>query len=142
MFVLDTNTISDYFRGDATVVTRLQSLAPSQVGIPTVVLYELRYGLSRLPQGVASQRLHGLEQLILPIKLLPFGDAAAQAAATISVALERAGEGAGLHDIQIAATTIVNGGTLVTRNTKSFTRIPGLAIVNWQDDISIDMRAD
>jgi len=49
MLVLDTNTISYYFRGDPVVVPRLQALAPSSVGVPAIVVYELRYGLGRLP---------------------------------------------------------------------------------------------
>ena len=49
MWILDSNTISYYFRGDARVVQRLQALRPAEVGVPAVVEYELRYGLLRLP---------------------------------------------------------------------------------------------
>ena len=47
MWVLDSNTISYYFRGDAQVVPRLQALRPAEVGVPAVVEYELRYSLLR-----------------------------------------------------------------------------------------------
>ena len=49
MLVLDSNTISYYFRGDTAVVPQLQALRPAELGVPAIVEYELRYGLQRLP---------------------------------------------------------------------------------------------
>ena len=34
MLILDSNTISYYFRGDPQVVPRLQALRPADVGVP------------------------------------------------------------------------------------------------------------
>lgn len=59
MLALDTNTVSHYFRGDPAVVPRLQALPPSQVALPSVVLYELRYGLMR---GAAVEACTSLPQ--------------------------------------------------------------------------------
>ena len=42
MLILDSNTISYYFRGDPLVVPRLQVLSPADVGVPAIVGYELR----------------------------------------------------------------------------------------------------
>ena len=47
MLILDSNTVSYYFRGDPQVVPRLQSLRPAEVGVPAIVECELRYGLLR-----------------------------------------------------------------------------------------------
>lgn len=60
MLILDSNTISYYFRGDPQVVPRLQALRPADVGVPAIVEYELRYGLLRLPQEAATPRLAAL----------------------------------------------------------------------------------
>ena len=62
MLILDSNTISYYFRGDPLVVPRLQALRPTDVGVPAIVEYELRYGLMRLPPDAAAPRLHGAPQ--------------------------------------------------------------------------------
>ena len=72
MLVLDSNTISYYFRGDPQVVQRLQALRPADLGVPAIVEYELRYGLLRLPNDVAAPRLAALAQLLRPMQLLPF----------------------------------------------------------------------
>lgn len=60
MLVLDTNTISYYFRGDPQVVPRLLALSPSDIGVPAIVVYELRHGLLRLPPEAAQPRLQAL----------------------------------------------------------------------------------
>ena len=62
MLILDSNTISYYFRGDPLVVPRLQALRPTDVGVPAIVEYELRYGLTRLPPDAAAPRLAALSQ--------------------------------------------------------------------------------
>ncbi len=60
MLVLDSNTISYYFRCDPLVVPRLQALRPADMGVPAIVEYALRYGLMRLPAEVAAPRLAAL----------------------------------------------------------------------------------
>jgi tRNA(fMet)-specific endonuclease VapC len=49
MLVLDTNTISYYFRGAPKAVPRIQAMRPADQGVPAIVGYELRQGLMRLP---------------------------------------------------------------------------------------------
>ena len=77
MLVLDSNTISYYFRGDPQVVPKLQAVRPADLGVPAIVEYELRYGLLRLPQEAAAPRLDALAQLLRPMQLLPFDAACA-----------------------------------------------------------------
>ena len=80
MLILDSNTISYYFRGDPHVVPRLQALRPVDLGVPAIVEYELRYGLLRMPQEAAAPRLAALAQLLRPMQLLAFdSECAAQA---------------------------------------------------------------
>ncbi len=131
MLALDTNTISYYFRGDAQVVPRLQALPPGELGVPAIVEYELRYGLLRLPPEAATPRQAALAQLLRPMQILPFDSECALHAACIRVALEAAGTPIDPHDILIAATALRYGATLVTRNEREFSRVPGLHWVNW-----------
>ena len=72
MLILDSNTVSYYFRGDPQVVPRLQSLRPAEVGVPAIVECELRYGLLRLPDEASAPRLAALTQLLRPMRILPF----------------------------------------------------------------------
>ena len=131
MLILDTNTISYYFRGDAHVVPRLQALSPMDVGVPAIVEYELRYGLLRLPSEAAAPRLAALSALLRPMQMLPFDSECATQAARIRVDLEAQGTPIGPHDMLIAATALRHHATLVTRNAREFSRVQGLQCVDW-----------
>lgn len=131
--VLDSNTISYYFRGDPQVVPRLQALRPAELGVPTIVEYELRYGLMRLPPEAAASRLAALSQLLRPMQTLPFDSECAAIAARIRVDLEALGTPIGPHDTLIAATALRHQATLVTRNVREFARVPGLQCLNWHE---------
>lgn len=133
MLILDSNTISYYFRGDPQVVPRLQAMRPADLGVPAIVEYELRYGLLRLPNDAAAARLTALAQLLRPMQLLPFDSECAIHAARIRADLEAAGTPIGPHDTLIAATALRHQATLVTRNVREFSRVPDLQLLNWHD---------
>jgi len=134
MLVLDSNTISYYFRGDPVVVPRFQAVRPADLGVPAIVEYELRYGLLRLPQEAAATRLEALAQLLRPMQMLPFDAECAALAARIRATLETAGTPIGPHDTLIAATALRHQASLVTRNVREFARVPGLHVLNWHAD--------
>ena len=133
MLALDSNTISYYFRGDPLVVQRLRKLRPAEVVVPAIVEYELRYGLQRLPTEAAAPRLAALAQFLRPLQVLPFDSECAAQAVRIRAALEAVGTPIGPHDTLIAATALRHQATLVTRNTREFSRVPGLQWVDWHE---------
>ena len=134
MLILDSNTISYYFRGDPQVVPRLQAVRPGSLGVPAIVVYELRYGLMRLPQEAAEPRLAALAQFLRPLQMLPFDDECALQAAKIRIALEATGTPIGPHNTLIAATALRHQATLITRNVREFSRVQGLQWINWHDE--------
>ncbi|MCU0932650.1 MAG: type II toxin-antitoxin system VapC family toxin [Serpentinimonas sp.] len=133
MFALDTNTISYYFRGEPQVVHRLQALALGQIAVPSVVVYELRYGLMRLNAAAAQPRMEALSRFLAPLRVLDFDEASAQTAAALRASLEAQGTPIGPHDLLIAATALRHGAALVTRNIGEFSRVQGLQVINWFD---------
>ncbi len=135
MLILDTNTISYYFRGDPQVVPRFQAVAPAEMGVPAIVEYELRYGLLRLPPEASAPRLAALAQLLRPTQRLAFDSECANEAARIRSEMEAQGATIGAHDTLIAATALRYQGTLVTRNVREFGRVPRLQWVNWHGEV-------
>ncbi len=131
MLILDTNTISYYFRGDPQVVPRLQALSPADIGVPAIVEYELRFGLLRLQAEAAAPRLAALSALLRPMQVLPFDSECAVHAARIRVELEAVGTPIGPHDLLIAATALRHNAMLVTRNVREFVRVKGLLCIDW-----------
>ncbi len=132
MFVLDTNTVIYFFKGKGGIPERLLATSPSEVALPTVVLYELETGIAKSSQ--ASRRRAQLETLVAASRVLPFGQDEARAAATIRAALEVAGTPIGRLDNLIAGTAAAHRGVLGTRNTSEFGRIAGLTVENWYID--------
>lgn len=133
MLVLDSNTISYYFRGDLQVVPRLQALRPADLAVPAIVEYELRYGLLRLPSQAAAPRLAALTKFLQPLQLLPFDSECAAHAARLRVELEAVGTPIGPNATLIAATALRHQAILVTRNVREFSRVQGLQWLNWHE---------
>ena len=131
VFVLDTNTVLDYFRGKGRVAERLLAVAPGEIAVPAISAYEVRVGVmgSQNPKRRRTQ----FESFLSVVEIWPFDADVGFRAAELRNKLERAGEGIGPLDTLIAATALVHEGTLVTRNVREFSRVPGLKIVNWHD---------
>ncbi len=131
MYVLDTNTVSYFFRGEGRVPERLLATPPRDIALSAVTAYELRFGVARVPQ--AKRLSEQLATLLSWVTVLPFDDGVSKFAAKIRVELERAGRPIGPLDVLIAATSLAANGTLVTRNLSEFARVPELRIENWYD---------
>lgn len=131
IYLLDTNVCIRYLNGRAPgILQKLQTLQPRDVVICSVVKAELVYGAQRShdPQrSLAVQR-----QFLLPYRSLPFDDAAAEIAGTLRARLAALGTPIGPHDLQIAAIALAHGCTLVTHNTREFSRIPDLLVEDWE----------
>jgi tRNA(fMet)-specific endonuclease VapC len=131
IYVLDTNTVSYFFRGEGGVADRLLATPPRDIALSVVTSYELRFGVARVSK--AKRLATQLETLLAWITILPSDDSVAQVAANIRVELERAGQRIGPLDVLIAATSLAANGVLITRNVTEFRRIPGLNLQNWYE---------
>lgn len=129
MYALDTNTLSYFLRGEGDVARRLGAVTADRLGLPSVVAYELRYGLKRI--GAGQKRVAELDLLLAAMTPLPFDAAAAEIAAGIRVEMENRGEGIGSFDVLIAATALAHNAILVTRNRREFERVPLLRVEDW-----------
>ena len=129
MWVLDTNTLIYFFKGQGDVAHQLLTQSPLEIGIPAIVLFELEVGIAK--SSSPKKRRQQLAELVSIVKVLPFVDKEAKAATKVRVQLERAGFPIGPHDTLIAGTALANGGILVTRNTREFERVAGLQFENW-----------
>jgi tRNA(fMet)-specific endonuclease VapC len=129
VYALDTNSVSYFLKGRGGVAERLLAEPPSNVAVPSVVLYELEFGAGRSEAPTGLKRR--LDQLLRSLVVLPFGVDEARTAARVRLALERSGQPIGPLDLLIAATTLEHGAILVTHNLKEFGRVPGLRLEDW-----------
>jgi tRNA(fMet)-specific endonuclease VapC len=131
VFVLDTNTVLDYFRGKGKVAERLLATPPGEIALPAISAYEVWVGV--LGSQNAKRRREQFEAFLSVIDILPFDAVAGLRAAELRSSLDRSGEAIGPLDTLIAATALAHGGVLVTRNLREFSRVPGLKTVSWYD---------
>ena len=129
-FMLDTNTcIYIIKRKPSEVIKRFKRTNISQIGISSITLSELSYGVSKSSKPEKNQM--ALAQFIAPLVILPYGDEAARYYGELRAYLEKQGTPIGSLDMLIAAHALSNACTLVTNNKKEFIRIPNLKIDNW-----------
>lgn len=129
MYILDTNTLIYFFKGLGGVPDKLLESSPRDISIPSVVLYELEYGIKKSTSP--RKRQAQLKELCSLVKILPFEEEAARIAASIRAIIEKKGTPIGPYDVLIAGTALANKGVLVTNNTKEFSRVSGLKLENW-----------
>lgn len=129
MFVLDTNTLVYFFKGQGGVAAKLLNTSPRQVAVPSVVVYELETGIRKSAQP--EKRTRQLDAILDAAQVLPFDRACASEAARVRAKLEQEGKPIEPMDILIAGTVLAHDGVLVTHNVTEFARVPDLRIVDW-----------
>jgi tRNA(fMet)-specific endonuclease VapC len=128
-YILDTNTLIYYFKGIGNIATQLLAKPPNDIGIPTIVLYELEVGIAKSVRP--RKRKAQLQEFISLVNIIPFSCAEAKCAADIRVKLEKKGNLIGPYNILIAASAMANNNILVTHNQREFQRIRGLKLEDW-----------
>ena len=128
-YVLDTNTLIYFFKGIGNIQSQLLSLPPNEIGVPTIVLYELEVGIAK--SSSPRKRISQLKDFTSLVNVLPFGMTEAKVAAQIRAKLEKKGKPIGPYDVLIAACAKANNLILVTHNLKEFKRIEGLRLEDW-----------
>jgi tRNA(fMet)-specific endonuclease VapC len=132
IFLPDTNAcISLLRRRTPSLMARWQSTRAADIVLCSVVVYELRYGAER--SSNPGHEHAKLDVFLEPFVSLPFDDACARECAQIRAQLERDGASIGPHDLQIASIALEHDLTLITHNTREFSRVGGLKLVDWED---------
>lgn len=129
-YMLDTS-ICIYIikRRPRAVIERFLQTEIAQIGISSITLSELVYGVSK--SSKPEQNQIALTQFIAPLEVLPYDDQAAQHYGGLRACLEKQGKPIGSLDMLIAAHARSTTCTLVTNNQKEFIRVPDLKIENW-----------
>jgi len=138
MFVLDTNVLSELRKvrqgkADTNVMAWTQSVDAADLFVSAITIMELELGVLSIERKDAAQgamlRLW-LDQQVLPEFLgrtLPIDTAVAQRCARLHVPDKR-----GERDALMAATALVHGMTVVTRNVADF-KSTGVSVINpWE----------
>ena len=131
-YMLDTN-ICIYLikRKPQQVLTKFQAYTVGDIGISSVTVAELQYGVAKSQRRQQNQT--ALDLFLAPLEIADFDPAAARQYGQIRAELEQAGTPIGAYDLLIAGHAQSLNVTLITNNTREFTRISGLKVENWVD---------
>jgi len=133
IYLLDTNTCIVYLRGRSEQVTQaMRQVQADDIALCAIVVAELYEGAHRSAQQ--AHNLARVAEFVARFIILPFDTAAAEIAGRHGADLAARGMPIGAHDLQIAAIALAHGLTLVTHNTREFSRVAGLRIDDWERD--------
>lgn len=130
-YLLDTNVVSDFVRGNVAVQARLRATPPAAIAVSAVTVMEVAYGLELVPARARGLR-PVLEELFGAVSVLPFDHQDARAAGAVRAALHRRGRPVGPYDLLLAGSALARGLVLVTANTREFSRVAGLLLEDWR----------
>lgn len=129
-YLLDTNTVSDYLKGQPNVLAHMKRVPRSEVCISAITTMEIEYGFSLKPKS-RERHAHELERFLEEVSIVGFMSADAFLSGKIRAELEQRGASIEDFDEMLAGSAIAQGLIMVTHNTKHFSRIAGLTIEDW-----------
>lgn len=130
MIFLDTNICIHYLKGEhPSIRENLLATAPNEIKIPVIVHSELIYGVQKSSRKKENQLK--LQEFLMPFEIVSYTERMSETYAEIRAGCEKNGEPVGPNDLLIAAIVLANNGTLATRNTKEFSRIPNMKLAAW-----------
>ena len=135
MIILDTNLVSELMREDPdiTVLAWVEAQMMEDLWTTTVTVFELRYGILKMPPGRRRTGLMtAVERVVseaLAGRIFPLDIEAAEAAAHLMVTREQRGHVVSVEDTLIAGIAVARRASIATRNRRDFADA-GIAILD------------
>ena len=126
-YLIDTDTASYFIRGQEPLRSKLLSKS-SEWGISAVTYFELAKYQFSTPNLETEE---AIALFLMDVLVVPFDSADALEAGRLGVVLKNAGTPIGEPDTLIAGHALSLGATLISNNTKHFSRVPELQLENW-----------
>lgn len=126
MILLDTNVLSALMRRqpERVVVQWLDEQPPESVWLPSITVFEVRFGLELLAEGRKRRRLDQAFAKALDEdfenRVVDFDHHAADAAGRIAAKSRQAGRSIEIRDVLIAGIVAARRATLATHNVRHF----------------------
>lgn len=130
MYLLDTNILSYWMRGNEAIIAKLMSCSPADLCMSAITLAEIMYGIEKSSHR-KQERKSKIEQIRGLIDIYAFDQAAASEYAIVRTQLEGEGLPISERDVQIASIALANDLIVITHNVKEFARVKGLVVEDW-----------
>jgi len=130
-YLIDSDWIADYLKGRLPAVEHLQSLEPQGLSISLISYGEIYEGIYFGGQPAATAR--AFRQFLRAVDVLPLNRTIMRRFARIRGELRCGGQIVGDPDLMIAATAIEHNLTLITGNSRHFSRIADLRLYQSEE---------
>ena len=131
MACLDTNFIIDFIKGKIDIEEVNQLGEFISISSPSIVEIIRGLHLKKTLQHIKQNEEEKIENTLNSLNILQLNKESAKIAGRLQAELINKGEDIGIIDILIAAITLLNNETLITRNKKHFEKIPNLKIQTY-----------
>ncbi len=127
MYLLDTDTIIEYLRGNKKVIDKLISLSYDELYTTTISLAELFYGIYQ--SSKKEKNTQKLADFLSNVAILNIDIDSCKLFGKLKSELKNKGELIDNFDLFIACICIINNLVLITNNDKHFKKINNLKIL-------------
>ena len=137
MILLDTNVISALMQreADEVVVAWLDTQPPESIWTTSITVFEVRFGLELIGNGRRRRLMETAFRKMLEEdfegRVVPFDEAAAEAAGRIAAERRRRGRTIEIRDVQIAGIAAARKAAIATRNVRHFEGLGPALIDPW-----------
>ena len=129
MFLLDTDTIIYNLKGNEGIERNLQDHFEDPMKICVITLMELYFGAYKSKKITGN--LSKVRTIENAFEIISADRECAEIFGMLKASLKKSGALLDDFDLIIASLAMTNNLTLVTNNTKHFSRIDGLKLTNW-----------
>jgi tRNA(fMet)-specific endonuclease VapC len=127
--LIDSSVLIAVERGDLSADAIATGYAAEDVAVSAVTASELLHGVHRArTPGQRHRRQAFVEGLLAQFPVVDFDLTVARVHASLWADLAKRGVAVGERDLMIGATALAKDYTLVTRDQRSFSKIPGLSV--------------
>ncbi len=129
MFLLDTDTLIYNLKGNEEIKRNLQDHFEDPMKICVITIMELYYGAYKSKKITGNlSKVRAIENAF---EIISVNSECAEIFGMLKASLKKSGMLLDDFDLIIASCAMTNNLTLVTNNTKHFSRIDGLKLTNW-----------
>jgi predicted nucleic acid-binding protein len=130
--LIDASILIAVERGKLDFEAALAGHRETDFALSSITASELLHGVHRASSvSVRARREAYVESILVSLPVIAFDIISARVHARLSAKLSEKGTTVGAHDLLIASTALSRGLDVVTRDERSFPRIPGLSLVRW-----------
>ncbi len=132
MYLLDTNICIYAMNGRYPKLSdQLLQINPDDICVSSITVGELEYGAAKSRWGDRTRQV--MRAFLANYEILSFTEKDAIIFGQLRAQLAFSGTPIGAYDVMIAAQGVAGNHTVVTHNTKEFSRIPGIVLEDWTD---------